>query len=56
METFFLLGVLGSSTINHILWNSFPSEEQLEREKYWETQVKIWKSQKEQEEKLKNVA
>ena len=56
METFFLLGVLGSSTINHILWTTPPSEEQLEREKYWETQVKIWKSQKEQEEKLKNVA
>ena len=56
METFLLLGVLGSSTINHILWNSDPSKEQLENEKHWETLVKIWKLQREQEEKLKNVA
>ena len=51
METLFFTGTLIASGINHILCHSQPSPEQLEREAYWARQIRIWKNQREQEQK-----
>ena len=45
MELFLFSGTLISIAGHHIIWTAEPSAEQLEKEKYWETQVKIWEIQ-----------
>ena len=56
LETFFLYGTLISIAGHHVVWTSEPSPEQLENEKYWETQIKLGELQRKNEENLKNVA
>ena len=45
LETFFLYGTLISIAGHHVIWTSEPSPEQLENEKYLETQTNLWESQ-----------
>jgi hypothetical protein len=49
MELFLFSGTLISIAGHHIIWTAEPSAEQLEKEKYWETQVKIWEIQRKRE-------
>ena len=46
MELFLWTGTIISIAGHHIIWTAEPSAEQLENEKYWETQVKIWEIQR----------
>ena len=46
MELFLFSGTLISIAGHHIIWTAEPSDEQLENEKYWETQTKIWEMQR----------
>ena len=46
MELFLFSGTLISIAGHHIIWTAEPSAEQLENEKYWETQTKLWESQR----------
>jgi hypothetical protein len=56
MELFLFSGTLISIAGHHIIWTAEPSAEQLENEKYWETQTKLWEIQRKNEERFKNVA
>ena len=56
MELFLWTGTIISIAGHHIIWTAEPSAEQLENEKYWETQTKLWELQRKNEENLKNVA
>ena len=40
MELFLWTGTIISIAGHHIIWTAEPSAEQLENEKYWETQTK----------------
>jgi hypothetical protein len=51
MEVLFFTGTLIATSINHILWNTLPSAEQLEREAYWAKQIRLWKIQRDQDQK-----
>ena len=55
METLFFTGTLIVSSINHILWHSQPSPEQLEREAYWARQIRLWDIQRKNENKSKHL-
>ena len=46
MELFLFSGTLISIAGHHIIWTAEPSAEQLENEKYWETQTKLWETQR----------
>ena len=46
MELFLWTGTIISIVGHHIIWTAEPSAEQLENEKYWETQTKIWEMQR----------
>ena len=46
MELFLWTGTIISIAGHHIIWTAEPSDEQLEKEKYWETQTKLWESQR----------
>jgi len=52
LEAFFLYGTLFSATVNHFVWTTPPSEEQLSQERYWETQIKVWKLEREREKQV----
>ena len=56
MELFLWTGTIISIAGHHIIWTAEPSAEQLENEKYWETQTKLWEIQRKNEERFKNVA
>ena len=49
MELFLFSGTLISIAGHDIIWTAETSDEQLEKEKYWETQVKIWEMQRKRE-------
>jgi hypothetical protein len=53
MELFLFSGTLASILANDIVWNVTPSVKQLQNEKYWETQIKLWEMQRKRE-KLSN--
>ena len=46
MELFLWTGTIISIVGHHVIWTAEPSAEQLENEKYWETQTKIWEMQR----------
>ena len=46
MELFLWTGTIISIAGHHFIWTAEPSAEQLENEKYWETQTKLWESQR----------
>ena len=46
MELFLWTGTIISIAGHHIIWTAEPSAEQLENEKYWETQTKLWETQR----------
>ena len=53
MELFLFSGTLASILANDLVWKTPPSVKQLEDEKYWETQIKLWEMQRKRE-KLNN--
>lgn len=46
MELFLWTGTIVSITAHHVMWSAEPSAKQLENEKYWESQTKLWESQR----------
>ena len=49
MELFLFSGTLASILANDLVWKTPPSVKQLEDEKYWETQIKLWEMQRKRE-------
>ena len=49
MELFLFSGTLASILANDLVWKTPPSIKQLQNEKYWESQTKLWESQRKRE-------